>query len=283
MDRLNRLPDTDFPARSRQTALSRSTEPSSRYPAADCSLNEPRVHRRKSVPDASRGVHPARRGSVRVLSGCGLERFRKGVFEESLSLFTTHAREPLEELLKRVPCLQVRYQTVHGNPRAGKHGHASHYFRIGVVYPPLIHRAIIYQPVRNLMSIDCFSTPSPRTTCRGGVCQPFRPDRVGDYRGGVFELSGVRVAAGPAELGHDAELWGAPVPGDGAAAGDVAWVALTDRPSWRMGPCPRARSHTGRAARGGCDPACGGRPTANCAYSCCVTPGRTETGPARPP
>ena len=128
-----------------------------------------------SVPNANRGVHPARRGSVRVLSGCGLDRFRKGVFEESLSLFTTHAREPLEELLKRVPCLQVRYQTVHGNPRAGKHGHASHYFRIGVVYPPLIHRAIIYQPVRNLMSIDCFSTPPPRTTCRGGVCQPFRP------------------------------------------------------------------------------------------------------------
>ena len=114
-----------------------------------------RVHRRMSVPNANRGVHPARRGSVRVLSGCGLERFGKCVFEESLSLFTTHAREPLEELLKRVPCLQVRYQTVHGNPRAGKHGRASHYLRIGMVYPPLIHCATIFQPARNLMSTDC--------------------------------------------------------------------------------------------------------------------------------
>ena len=30
-------------------------------------------------------------------------------------------------------------------------------------------------------------------------------DRVGDHRGGVLELSGVRAAAGRAELGHDAE------------------------------------------------------------------------------
>ena len=47
--------------------------------------------------------------------GVDSERFRKGVFEEAFSLLTTHTREPLEELLKRVPCLQVRYQTVHGN------------------------------------------------------------------------------------------------------------------------------------------------------------------------
>ena len=30
-------------------------------------------------------------------------------------------------------------------------------------------------------------------------------DRLGDHRGGVFELSGVRAAAGRAELGDDAE------------------------------------------------------------------------------